>query len=113
MLSYQNLLPADLLKLSLGQVRELMYRNRVEAVMSPTKAIKLDKEDLKRKTRPEFKPLVIVGPSGAGKGTLIHAFRDPTFCFSVSSTTRDPRPGEINGVHYNFMKVAEFEAQIQ
>ena len=55
----------------------------------------------------DLKPVVICGPSGAGKGTLIAALmkkHGDKFGFSVSHTTRDPRPGEENGVHYNFAK---------
>lgn len=49
--------------------------------------------------------LVISGPSGTGKGTLIECLmkEDPTLVFSVSATTRAPRPGEIDGVHYHFV----------
>ncbi len=49
--------------------------------------------------------LVISGPSGVGKGTLASLLmqRDHGFHFSVSATTRPPRPGEIHGVHYLFM----------
>eukprot|EP01066_Platyproteum_vivax_P007284 Platyproteum_vivax@DN2814_c0_g1_i1.p1 len=51
------------------------------------------------------RPLVIAGPSGVGKGTLITQLRDRfpnTFGFSVSHTSREPRPGELHGVHYWF-----------
>ncbi len=54
----------------------------------------------------EYKPLVIVGPSGAGKGTLIAKLTQKypeRFGFSVSFTTRAARPGEVNGVHYFFV----------
>ena len=49
--------------------------------------------------------LVISGPSGTGKGTLIERLMKeaPTLVFSVSATTRAPRPGEIDGVHYHFV----------
>ena len=49
--------------------------------------------------------LVISGPSGTGKGTLIKMLmeQDPTLVFSVSATTRAPREGEIDGVHYHFV----------
>ncbi len=55
--------------------------------------------------------LVISGPSGAGKGTLLtKLFRDdPSFVFSVSATTRAPREGELDGVHYHFMTEAQFD----
>lgn len=52
--------------------------------------------------------LVIAGPSGVGKGTLIAKLRaeyPALFGFSVSHTTRGPRPGEEDGVHYNFTTV--------
>jgi guanylate kinase len=57
-------------------------------------------------------PLVIAGPSGVGKGTLINMLleRYPShFGFSVSHTTRAPRPGEVNGVHYHFVDRSHFE----
>ena len=54
--------------------------------------------------------LVISGPSGAGKGTLLERLLkdDPRFGFSVSATTRSPRPGEIDGVHYHFLTEEAF-----
>ena len=54
--------------------------------------------------------LVISGPSGAGKGTLANLLleQDPSFRFSVSATTRKPRVGEIDGVHYHFMDEESF-----
>lgn len=60
-------------------------------------------------------PIVFAGPSGAGKGTIIKALMDQypdKFGFSVSHTTRGPRPGEENGVHYNFVEKADMEAAI-
>ena len=60
-------------------------------------------------------PILICGPSGVGKGTIIDILmkRCPgLFGFSVSNTTRAPRPGEENGVHYNFVTVPEMEAAI-
>uniref|UniRef100_A0A7S0FYL7 guanylate kinase n=1 Tax=Pyrodinium bahamense TaxID=73915 RepID=A0A7S0FYL7_9DINO len=52
-----------------------------------------------------LRPLIIVGPSGVGKGTIIERIKQSLpglFGFSVSHTTRAPRPGEANGVHYHF-----------
>ena len=60
-------------------------------------------------------PLVFAGPSGVGKGTLIKMLLDKypnIFGFSVSHTTRPPRPGEENGVHYNFVSFAEMKSGI-
>jgi len=75
--------------------------------------------------RSATKPLVVCGPSGVGKGTIISKFMErqndaiaadhddngnnskqqqlPKFGFSVSHTTRQPRPGEVDGVHYHFV----------
>lgn len=57
---------------------------------------------------------VITGPSGVGKGTLIKLLleRIPELELSVSATTRQPRPGEQDGVHYHFLDEAEFERRI-
>ncbi|KAL7575220.1 hypothetical protein ACA910_018705 [Epithemia clementina (nom. ined.)] len=59
-------------------------------------------------------PLVVCGPSGVGKGTIIQRFMmDQDHCerfgFCVSHTTRQPRPGEVNGVHYHFISHAEMQ----
>lgn len=55
--------------------------------------------------------LVLSGPSGTGKGTLIERLmaEDKSLVFSVSATTRAPRPGEINGVHYHFVTNEEYD----
>lgn len=53
---------------------------------------------------------VVSGPSGAGKGTVMQQFlpRHPDMFYSISATTRAPRPGEENGVNYFFMDKEEF-----
>ena len=55
--------------------------------------------------------LVIAGPSGVGKGTIVKKLleRDPSLWLSVSANTRPPRPGEEQGVDYLFMDHATFE----
>ena len=58
---------------------------------------------------------IVSGPSGVGKGTvlgLIYA-RDEKVKLSVSATTRAPREGEINGVHYHFITKEQFEKNIK
>jgi guanylate kinase len=58
---------------------------------------------------------VIAGPSGAGKSTLIKHVMEciaGKFEFSVSSTTRAARTGEVDGVNYHFQNRAEFEKKI-
>lgn len=59
--------------------------------------------------------LIISGPSGAGKGTLVEKLMksDPTFRFSCSVTTRAPRTGEIDGVHYHFVTVEEYDQLVK
>lgn len=54
---------------------------------------------------------VVSGPSGAGKDTLVDALRArlPRLRYSVSATTREPRPGEVAGEHYFFLGKEEFE----
>lgn len=61
------------------------------------------------------KVLVIVGPSGVGKGTLITKIREEfpdKFAFKISHTTRNKRDGEIDGKHYYFISREEFETVI-
>lgn len=57
---------------------------------------------------------IISGPSGVGKSTVIAEVlrQRPDLYFSVSFTTRTPREGEVDGVNYNFVDVAEFERMI-
>lgn len=59
--------------------------------------------------------LIISGPSGVGKGTVINRLfeMDKNLYFSVSATTRKPRAGEIDGVHYKFKTREEFEHDIE
>mmetsp|Transcript_39855 Transcript_39855/g.119917 ORF Transcript_39855/g.119917 Transcript_39855/m.119917 type:complete len:370 (-) Transcript_39855:576-1685(-) len=87
-----------------------------------------------------LRPLVVCGPSGAGKGTIIERFmtssppssssapppppplpgcdrdephRTQKFAFTVSHTTRSPRPGEIDGVHYHFTSMEDMREAIR
>jgi len=60
------------------------------------------------------KIVVISGASGVGKGTVLAAMmqRRQDLRFSVSATTRPPRPGEVDGVHYYFVSKEKFEEMI-
>ena len=60
------------------------------------------------------KTFIICGPSGVGKGTVVARLlaSDPTLYFSVSATTRAPRPGEQDGKHYHFLTMEQFEQWI-
>jgi guanylate kinase len=69
---------------------------------------------------PPPRPLIICGPSGVGKGTIISLltekgtyFPPSHFGFSVSHTTRKPREGEVNGVHYHFREKEEVKRGIE
>lgn len=65
---------------------------------------------------PHFSPhstdgrlIVVSGPSGVGKSTVLRALRDQLdYGFSISATTRDPRPSEVDGVHYHFVNRDRF-----
>jgi guanylate kinase len=58
--------------------------------------------------------IVVAGPSGVGKTSVLTELRRryPDFYFSVSVTTRPPRPGEIDGTHYHFVDNPTFDKMI-
>lgn len=64
-----------------------------------------------KKCLSQGKLIVLTGPSGVGKGTLMRSLlqRHPELYYSVSATTRPPRPGEIDGKHYHFINRSKFE----
>ena len=58
--------------------------------------------------------LIISGPSGAGKGTVVSKLKEKSgYSLSISATTRKPRQNEIDGVHYFFKSKEEFEKMIE
>ena len=59
--------------------------------------------------------VVLAGPTAVGKGTVAAEIRErhPEVFLSVSATTRPPRPGEVDGVHYRFVDDADFDRMIE
>lgn len=74
-------------------------------------------DDLIESIRTAARPLMIVisGPSGVGKDTVIEHMRQvmPDCYYAVTATTRERRPGEINGIHYHFHTVEEFKREVE
>lgn len=58
---------------------------------------------------------IVSAPSGAGKSSLVKALleKDPAIRLSISYTTRAPRPGEVDGVHYHFVGREDFQARLE
>jgi guanylate kinase len=65
--------------------------------------------------RPPGRLTVLAGPTAVGKGTIAAYVRThfPGVWFSVSMTTRHPRPGEVDGVHYHFVDDHEFDRLVE
>lgn len=64
---------------------------------------------------PTGRLIVLAGPTAVGKGTVVARIRElfPEVHFSVSATTRAPRPGEVDGVHYFFVSSDEFDSMVE
>jgi guanylate kinase len=64
---------------------------------------------------PYGRAIIVSGPSGSGKSTCTSKLREdyPQIQWSVSSTTRKPREGETDGIHYNFISKSQFEEGIK
>ncbi len=62
----------------------------------------------------KYGAIVLTAPSGSGKSTIARRLEEaiPGLCFSVSATTRPPREGEIDGVHYHFLSEENFRNAI-
>ena len=75
--------------------------------------------DVERGARPEpagkGRVVVLSGPSAVGKSTVVRCLREriPNLHFSVSATTRAPRPGEVDGVDYHFVSPARFRQLVE
>jgi len=70
--------------------------------------------DFERGARPTGRVVVLSGPSAVGKSTVVRCLREriPDLHFSVSATTRAPRPGEVDGVDYHFVGAERFQQLI-
>lgn len=70
--------------------------------------------DVEHGARPKGRVVVLSGPSAVGKSTVVRCLREriPNLHFSVSATTRAPRPGEVDGVDYHFVTPARFQRLI-
>lgn len=65
--------------------------------------------------RPTPVLIVIAGPAGSGKSTLCERLvaESPGFSRVVTTTTRPPRPGEVDGVHYHFLSAPQFDRKVE
>lgn len=73
-----------------------------------------NKDSMTVECPPNGRLIVLTGPSGVGKGTLVRSLlqRHPELYLSLSVTTRSPRSDEIDGQHYHFVSRAEFEQML-
>ncbi|EGD56076.1 guanylate kinase [Gordonia neofelifaecis] len=69
----------------------------------------------REQTRRRGRLVVLVGPSAVGKSTVVARLRElvPDLWFSVSATTREPRPGEVDGHDYHFVSREKFDSMIE
>jgi DNA replication protein DnaC len=108
-LSFNTILPKDFIVST--EIDILIDQNWKQACASTSR----NYEEFLKNHSKLYKPLVVVGPSGAGKGTLIEGIKAKyldRFGFSVSFTTRKPRVGEVHGEHYFFISRDDFEVMI-
>eukprot|EP01038_Epipyxis_sp_PR26KG_P005414 gene5414-7502_t len=97
--------------ISSAHSKQMLFSTRTDTLHF----LELFLQDIKLANAP-YCPIVFAGPSGVGKGTLLNmllAKYPSLFGFSVSHTTRAPREGEENGVHYNFVDKTDMEAGIE
>lgn len=105
------------MKLTQAQVVDQLSDSELLEKVKANTSLRQEAIELENSARQmKYKPLIIVGPSGVGKGTLIEELTKKypnLFGFSVSYTTRDPRPGEVHGKNYFYIKKDEFKQMIE
>ena len=81
----------------------------------PSTSVHLSSTSATTTKQPIGQLFVFTGPSGVGKGTLLHRLLEghPDIQLSISATTRQPRAGEEHGKHYYFLPRAEFESMVE
>jgi len=79
-----------------------------------TQVLPIHNSAMTRECQQPGRLVVLTGPSGVGKGTLVRSLlqRHPELNLSISVTTRSPRPGEVQGKHYYFVSRSQFEQMI-
>jgi len=79
-----------------------------------TQVLPIHNSAMTRECQQPGRLVVLTGPSGVGKGTLVRSLlqRHPELNLSISVTTRSPRPGEVQGKHYYFVSRSHFEQMI-
>lgn len=88
---------------------------RMEAVTASSRRIGHPQMNSESKPSASYAQLILCGPSGVGKGTLIKKLMSEypdSFGFSVSTTTRKARPGEVDGKDYHFIDLEVMRAQV-
>ena len=91
----------------------ITYHSAAKTEDIPKKRTSTKKKGQKKIMNKKGLLVIISGPAGSGKGTVGGILRElAPFEFSVSATTRAPRPNEIDGVHYHFITKEAFEEKI-
>lgn len=98
-------------KRRLGQLGDLQVSRVEDAVARPRIDTPTETQRGARDGASGARLLVLSGPSGVGKSSVVSYLREhhPRLWFSISVTTRPPRPGEVDGVDYHFITTEEFD----